>query len=289
MAKTEQEMREELLRIRKEEENKKIEAERQALIADREMAQAEAYDDLIKGRTYTDPQGREVVLWDEAWRLADAAHNSEVRAYDDWRAAMLGLLTMYSMLNKALSQEFAEMRSNILDVVMTGTTLGDIPVFGDALKLIPTYGPALAAIPTPGLLTTGDAIINFVKDKLGADPEIALPALMHNVNFSDDGDLVIDKLIRSDNIANTAPAPTPENAPKAKSIDDYFSEAVHEWLAEEGYNPSAANSSKFVNSSGAALTKEAFNQLKDDPDHGLSHFLKINLPGMEFKSHGPSM
>jgi hypothetical protein len=290
MAKSEKEMREELLRIRTEEENKKRDAERQALNADRQKAQAEAYDELIKGRTYTDPQsGREVVLWDEAWRLADAAHHSEVRAYDDWRAAMLGLLTMYGMLNKALDQEFKEMRSNIGDAVMTGTALGDIPVFGDALNLIPTYGPALAAIPTPGVLSTGDAVIDFISDKFGSDPEITLPALSHRVQFSDDNGLVIEKVSRLDNIDNTAPAPSPEGAPPRKSLDDFFSDAVHEWLAEAGYKPSAANSAKFVNSSGAALTKEAFDKLRDDKSHGLDHFLKEHMSSLQFKPRGPSM
>ncbi|KTD62746.1 hypothetical protein [Legionella shakespearei] len=290
MAKSEKEMREELLRIRTDEENKKRDAERQALKADREMAQAEARDELIKGRIERDPQsGREIVLWDEAWRLADAAHHSEVRAYDDWRAAMLGLLTMYGMLNKALNQEFKEMRSNIGDSVMTGTTLGDIPVFGDALNVIPTYGPALAAIKTPGALDGCDALTDFLSDKFGAAQEIPLPVLQHKVQFSDDGKLVIDKLTRSDNIDNTAPAPTPEGAPKAKSLDDYFSEAVHEWLAEEGYKPSATNPAKFVNSSGAELTQKAFEELRDNKDHGLNHFLKVNLPNMEFRPSGPSM
>lgn len=287
MAKSDKEMREELQRIRLAEENKKRDAERAELIASRADAQAKAHDELIKGRTYIDPQGKEVNLWDEAYKLADAAHHSEVRAYDDWRAAMLGLLTMYGMLNRALTQSFKEMRSDISDAAMTGTSLGDIPIFGDALRAIPVYGDFLAAIPTPGVLSVKDAI----SDYLAGDPEVGLPVLLHKIQLSDDGKLIIEKLSRADNVDNTARSipldPNNRSAPVVKSLDEHFDTGVREWLAEQGYKPTAADKDKFVDEHGAALTKTQFDILKNDPEHGFNHFLQVNYSELEFRPRGP--
>jgi len=129
------------------------------------ISDAEALDELLKGRTIKNSNGHDVLKWDEAMNRADAATNAEAMAYNDWRAAITGLLTMYSFLNKAIEQSMKE------------------TVYSPASKLL--HDKALFPLS------------NMIREKLTGNPEIDLPTLHHCVHFTDNK-LVIDPLTRSD-------------------------------------------------------------------------------------------
>ncbi|MDP3268952.1 MAG: hydrolase [Legionella sp.] len=158
-------LKEELKRIREEEEHNKILAEKTKLAQERQ----EAYNDILqkkakKGRT-VNRSGAEVTLWDEALQKAEEAINAEVMAYNDWRAAMMGLLTLYSSLNKAINHSF--------DMVLSQY------VYPIAKNYV--------------LYPLKDALLA----KLKGTPEVDIPALEHFVDLSDDGKLDI-QLTRAD-------------------------------------------------------------------------------------------
>lgn len=167
MSKSTEEIKKELQRIREEEEFQFISAKKQRIMEERALQAARDQDELVKGRTHKDPQsGQEVAHWDDAMRKAEAAVNSEVMSYNDWRAAMMGLLTMYGAMNKGLHQSIGE-----------------------------TVHSPLATLIKQGIIyPLGDKI----KDKLTGNPEIDLPMLQHEVSFSNDNKLVINPLTRSD-------------------------------------------------------------------------------------------
>ena len=57
-------------------------------------------------------------------------------------------------------------------------------------------------------------------------------------------------------------------------LNDIFKNVVESWLVEQGYEPTKDGT--FINTSGKALESAEFEQLKNDPEHGLSSFLDTN-------------
>lgn len=111
-----------------------------------------------------------------------------------------------------------------------------------------------------------------ISSKLTGNPEIDLPMLQHQVSFTDDNKLKIEPLTRSD-----------KGTEKGR-IDEIFEGMIHMWLKDNDYTPDPQDPVKFVNSNGATLDKATFDRLKDDPDHGLDHFLTEHNPDLQYKA-----
>ncbi|MBL7478810.1 hydrolase [Legionella bononiensis] len=174
MSKSNDEMREELARIRREEEQKALTREYQERERARADERAAAMDKLHKGHKTTDPQtGREATLWEVAMKEADRALEADVNAYNDWRSAMMKLWNIYGSMAKALHQS-------------TNETI---------------WAPASNLIADKVLLPASD----ILRELFRKNPEIDLPELQHLVTCSDDGKLSIQPLTRSDNNQETSP------------------------------------------------------------------------------------
>ena len=237
------EIHDELVRINKIEEEKKTAEYRAAVQRSREDARAKAQDELENEGKFIDPHtGRETTHWNDTIEKAKSALNTEVRAYDDWRAAMLGLLNLYASLNRAIAHS---LNANIY------TPVARLPV---------DYG----------ILPLYDKISELLK----SGPEVVLPALQHQVEFTEDNKLKIAPLTRSDKGTETG------------LLDKLFAKGIHMWLENAGYTPDPDNQGQFVDVHGAVLTKDQFDTLKADPDQGLDHFL-TNYSEVQFRPTGP--
>jgi hypothetical protein len=247
------EMQNELTRIQKKEHEERIKACREKVVADREAARAQELDKALKKEYHKDSRGETISNWAEAMHEADRLINSEINTTQDWRACMIGLLNMFSKLVTALDATINR-------------------------KTVPYLYPAKAAIVDKFF---GEKVLDKIVDgykKLG-NPEITLASLEHNVHFTDDNRLKIDPLLRSD------------GAQKKGDLDKFFEKGILKWLAEEGYtpvstDPNSADKDKFVDVHGKILDKVGFEQLKDDPDSGLSHFLS-ETSDLSFTQSGP--
>ncbi|KTD50956.1 hypothetical protein [Legionella quateirensis] len=174
MSKPEDKMREELARIRREEEQKVLTRELQELERQRADTRAAEMDKLRKGHTTIDPHtGREATLWEVAIKEADKALEADVNAYNDWRSAMMKLWNIYGAMAKALHQS-------------TNETI---------------WAPASNLITDNVLLPASD----ILRELFRKNPEVDLPALQHLVQCSDDGTLSIQPLTRADNNQETSP------------------------------------------------------------------------------------
>jgi hypothetical protein len=102
-----------------------------------------------------------------------------------------------------------------------------------------------------------------IKSPFTSDPAVILPTLVHEVKLNDKNALEVNLTAKG-------------REPGAPSFDDQFKRVVVEWLKEQGYraNPDPDHGDQFVDSKGDVLTPAAFDSLKNDPDHGLDHFLK---------------
>ncbi|HRD68670.1 MAG TPA: hydrolase [Legionella sp.] len=158
-------LKEELKRIREQEEHSKIMAENNKLAQERLEAQNEVLQKKNKKGRTVNRSGAEVTLWDEALQKAEEAINAEVMAYNDWRAAMMGLLTLYSSLNKAINNSFDKFLTKMVYHKLQNKLLYPLK----------------------------DVLFN----KLRGTPEIDIPALEHFVDLTEDGKLDI-QLTRAD-------------------------------------------------------------------------------------------
>ncbi len=164
-------MQEVLSKIREQEEEHKTAAFKNKYAQERHIARQTELDKLQQKQFTKNPKGGEkVTLWDEGASKAYDAINMDVMSYTDWRAAMMNLLKMFSVSNKAIHSSLA---INVIHPVKT--------LLLDQAAVAAYY---------------------WVADKLTGDPEIDLPALQQQVQFSDDNKLVIKPLIRLDNEDN---------------------------------------------------------------------------------------
>lgn len=239
-------MQNELTEIQKKEYIKKQELLRSGLAETRKDARALQADELAKSQFHRDRNGNMVSHWDEAIQKADSAINADVMSYSDWRAAMIGLLNMFSMLVKAMDGTVGKKTAPYRDMIMDD-----------------------------GLAT----LYHYLKDVVSGVPEMDLASLEHNVQFNDDDTLEIDTLIRS----KIEPLIRPDGFDHDGSIrlglqklDELFQKGVVNWLEGLGYTPDPANTKKYIDSNGNTLDKAEFNRLKNDPETGLSHYLEEN-------------
>lgn len=106
-------------------------------------------------------------------------------------------------------------------------------------------------------------VLDKIKSTFTSDPEAVIPTLLHGVQLNDKNALEVSLTAEG-------------KIPGALSFDEQFKRVVVEWLKEQGYtpNPDPENSDQFVNSAGEVLVPEVFNELKNDPEHGIDHFLR---------------
>jgi hypothetical protein len=160
------EMYNKLQDIRKKEMNDETTLYRQKVENERARARGVEFQELRnKGRSKDERSGRDISLWDDVMSKAQNAINAEVMSYNDWRAAMMGLLTMFGAFTKAASHTINE---NILF-------------------------PAKQLIVDKGILGLKDKL----EDAFIGNVQVDLPMLKHYVNLNDDGTLNIE-LSRSD-------------------------------------------------------------------------------------------
>lgn len=114
-----------------------------------------------KGFT-TDERGNKITLWQDALHAAEKAINAEQNAYNDWRSAMMALLSMYAKMVKAISHRFEEARRPYTD------------------KIVQTIREGV-------LYPLKDKIM----DKIKGDPDIKLDTLVHDIKMSEDNKLMI--------------------------------------------------------------------------------------------------
>ncbi|MDI1352780.1 MAG: hypothetical protein PSV35_08480 [bacterium] len=272
-------MQNDLQRIIKEEAAKDIERYRAEVSQKRAIARQMELDEIGKNsKTRDEHSGREISHWDDALSRAEKAMNSEVMSYNDWRAAMMGLLTLFSSLNKALHHSID---GSIIHPVRSTLMDGLILPLKDALQ-----------------------------EKLAGTPEIELPMLQQFVNLNDDGTLDI-QLSRTDKVDGMISSSTQRyldllkhkqtleeknktkidpqilnqiaevdnqlnylrrNGVHGNTLNMLFEKGVVDWLQENGYKRDP-QTKKIMDGSGAILDKATFEVLKNDPDNGLEHYL----------------
>lgn len=228
-------MKVELERLRKLEEDNKTAAYRQKIIDDRRASRAIELADEKAKQYRKGEKGEDIPLWDDAMRQAEHAISKEQTSVHDWRSSMIALLQMLAPMVKAMDASLgAQVRAPIKGVIVDELLLGVI--YDKGLK----------------------GAVNGVRHLVSGDKPIDLPSLAHNVTFTDDNKLKIEKLVRSD------------NAGELGRLDDLFEKGVYKWLEDEGYKPDPADKTKLVDSHGKQLTKDDFDDIKD----GFAQFLE---------------
>ncbi|MCL9685028.1 hypothetical protein [Legionella maioricensis] len=222
------EMQEELKRIREQEEANKTAAYRTKVMNDRLANRAAEMDEARAKQFRPGKKGEKVPIWDDAMHQAEQAINKETTTVNDWRNAMLSLIQMFSTLVKAMDASLSvSVRQPLKGVLVDQFLLG--VVYDKGLK----------------------GAVNGVRHLVCGDKPIDLPSLAHNVTFTDDNKLNIDKLVRSD------------NAGEMGKLDQLFEKGVYKWLEDEGYTPDPADKTKLLDAHGRQLTKDDFDDMKD--------------------------
>lgn len=106
-AATSKEMQKKLLEVKTEENNRLIKEADDYLAWQRNLECSEYAAMLNEKTLITDQKGQKTSEWQRVISDAEAAINSEANTYNDWRAAMICLLTMYSNLSSAINHSLA--------------------------------------------------------------------------------------------------------------------------------------------------------------------------------------
>lgn len=112
-----------------------------------------------------------------------------------------------------------------------------------------------------GLLSVGRMAYDPLKEKLSGQPEITLPDLQYLVECSDDNKIGIKSLQRF------------EGDDLGASINETFKAGFDKWLGDLNYKESDEPGKWVEKDTGEVLTKERFNELKNDPARGLGAIL----------------
>lgn len=245
------EMKEELARIRKLEQQNADAAEnnrkRQEDIDIREANRAAEMDKAIKKQYRKGEKGEDVAIWDDAIRQAEHAISKEQTSVHDWRSSMIALLQMLAPMVKAMDASLSvQIRQPLKGALVDNLLLGVI------------YDRGLVGA------------VNGVKHLVSGDKPIELPALIHKVTFTDDNKLQVDKLVRADNPGEMA------------TLDVLFKKGVVQWLEDNGYTPDPTDEDKYVDRQGHQLTQADFERLKNDPVDGFANYLEEEAPDLTF-------
>lgn len=226
------------------------------------MKRAQDEDSLkdIMKAAMTKHEGHEMAWWDKLDLEANRAIHSEQNAYNDWRSAMMSLLSMFTTLVNAMSNSFEQ---------KTG------PLSMKAKRWIRENAV--------------DPIKHRIIDLAWGDQSHDVPALLHNVTLSDDDKLTIGDVRRADN-GDIVLA----RGVDGKVTDDFnmpYKTLVTLWLNTHGYQLAEPdlgpdnvnrNADVYVDAAGARLTKATFEGLKNDNEHGLTAFMQ-RQSGVEFR------
>lgn len=210
----------------------------------RQKADMDAFAKLKKeGSTY-DKDGREITPWDKLMEKTEQVLHSEQHAYNDWRSAMMSLLSLYAM--------FVDAAHHSLEVLMSPLTI--------AIK---------QGLRDKGLIPLKDKVMDFIR----GDHRVDLPALVQNVTLSDDNKLDFGTLNRAnDGIALEG------------TSTEGFRTLVTLWLNDVGYEPANEEGMYVTKDEPRTiLTKERFNELKSSDVNGLNKFLEESIE-LEVKS-----
>lgn len=223
---------------------------RTELDAIRKAGDADAIAKLRQGGSTTDEHGRQVTLWENVLRQADRAIHSEQNSYNDWRSAMMSLLTLYSGMVKASDQASSEW-------------------------LAPTFTFIKQVVRDNLAVPLKDKFLDMLK----GDPKVNLPLLIHQASLTDDNKLNLG-LSRSDGVAQMSMDDKDQNR-----IKNSFDSLVNLWLLENGFSPKEAGPGEdkdavkglYVRTgTDEIMTKAEFTALKDDEEHGLAQFLEAD-------------
>lgn len=232
--------REEMQELRAKEENQKVQ--------ERLAAYQESLSKFKQKRVSSKSRdGQALSDWDASTNAAKESGNTTA-FNSEWKIAMLGLVDNLMLLNKAMS-------NSVKQTLMSLNAPGFI---------------SKEPIPLGFILNEG------IRSLLKGAPKDAnpLPILLHGVTLNDENALEVNITRKAD----VEFKKQTQNGASAYDFNAAFKEVVIEWLAENGYQPSPdpAQKGQFVNSAGELLTKEALDNLKNDPDKGLNHYLKSN-------------
>lgn len=201
-------------------------------------------------------KGGSVTHWDAVQEAIDKASHIEQNSYHDWRSAMMAILDMCSILNRAIG--------------------------ADVDKAFASTG--LVSTASSGFLSVADRAKNYLMDKIsGAKLGFDLPTLAHSLKMGADNKIDFGSLKGFDDELNT-------QGHDKEELNNSFRALVSLWLAEKGYTPVAGKDGVYENLAvrdlsdpTRYLTTEKFDELKNDD---LDEFLKNNTD-LEFRPSGP--
>ncbi|EHL30157.1 hypothetical protein [Legionella drancourtii] len=217
--------------------------------ANRRMRSDEDLDKELKDKGFTtDERGNMITLWKKLMREAERAINEGQHAYNDWRSSMMSLLELCSLFLKALSQSRDELLNPVTKIMKQ---------------------------------TFREQVLYPLKDKImdaiRGQPRGDLPTLVHDLTMSDDNKLKIGEITFGD-----GSRPTSDDPNNLEKFNNAFATLVTLWLKDNGYELAADNTFVTTDEHQTVLTKEKFEELKDDEGNGLNAFLDLNTQ-LEFR------
>jgi hypothetical protein len=219
-------------------------------LSDQRILKFEDYLAKVRRSCVTkDEKGNDVLLWDKVLHEAHRYIHSGQESYNDWRSAMMSLLALYSLMVDAAS---GSIKSTLAPSVLT--------------KLVGVREQALYPLR------------DKIMDKLRGEPRVDIPAMVHDVAMGDDNKLQIAPLKGIDGRSTQFTGADMQTV----DLNPTFRSLVSLWLKDQGYEPGVEDGTYVNKAHGTAdynkvLTKEKFNELKDDKTHGLDAFLEENV------------
>lgn len=204
---------------------------------------AEALSHAVQSRS---EESRQVQLqadkeWETLRKMTSEAKEPQ-KGYDNWLASMSSVLAICRQLQLALSLD-NPLRSLVRTVYQT----------------IAPYG---------GM--AWDKFSDTINNALSDDPAVTLPNLMHFVEYTPQNTLKVESL--TDNLTRSDGKPFTQE--QKQILDQSFPAGVKLWLDQNDYTPDPAVPGHYVHKvSGTELTKDKFEELRDDPHVGLNTFL----------------
>ncbi|MBN9229740.1 MAG: hypothetical protein BGO90_03695 [Legionella sp. 40-6] len=218
----------------------------------RQAKDMDTLDGIINKIKQVDKDG--LTEWDRFGNDSNRLLNSQQNNTMQWQSHMADLLAILSdlvpLLQKSLKASIASIPKKELNPF----------VLKNALKEF--------------VYSTKDKIV----DKLRGDPRINIPTLVHDVSMNENNQIQIGgfKTASKGEDFNLVNADNKE----IDSLKDEFDTVVKLWLNTNHYIK--MNDGTYVNYDtnspdyNQVLTKQKFEELKNNPEHGLDHFLETN-------------
>lgn len=216
---------------------------RAELDAIRKAGDVDRIGKLRQGGYTKDEHGQQVTLWENVLRQAERAIHSEQNSYNDWRSAMMSLLTMYSGMVKASNQASSEW-------------------------LAPTFTQIKQVVRDSLAIPLKDKFLDFLK----GDPKVDLPLLIHKTTLTDDNKLDLGLSSSDANEMSEELKRSFEMLVDLWLVDNGYSAKE----AGPGEDKEAVKGIYVKSGTDEVLTKDAFVKLKEDEEHGLDQFLNAD-------------